>query len=407
LIAVLSLAPVACGGFGQRAGGLAHEPPEVVDVAPPVAVALEPAFGTQRFQRALDAAQAPGDDVSWYVVEQRGLILRLRPDGGGGDGSGDWTAEPFLDIRERTGRRGNEEGLLGLAFSPHYADAEHAHAGAFYVDYTVEPGRLSRLSRFRVRPGATSADPDDEEILLEVEQPWSNHNGGCLLFGADGMLYYGLGDGGAAGDPHGNGQDPGSLLGSVLRLDVGPQPDGRPYGIPADNPLLDLPGARPEVWAYGLRNPWRMAFDPATGELWAADVGQDDYEFVHVVQRGGNHGWDLVEGFHRFSLGEDEPLPPDLVRPVFEYPHPEGLSITGGLVYRGVALPELDGWYLFADYVTKPLWAILRRPDGKVERATLIAKAGVISSFARGHDGELLVIDHQGPVWRLVRAREP
>jgi glucose/arabinose dehydrogenase len=401
-IAVLSLGSVACGGV-QRGGddGLAHVPPTVVEVAPPLAVALLPAFGSLRFQRALDAAQAPGDARAWHVVEQRGLILKVVP------GDDDWTSAPFLDIRERTGRKENEEGLLGLAFSPHYAEAGHAHAGAFYVNYTVKPGRLSRLSRFRVPPGAAAADAADEEILLEITQPFGNHNGGALIFGPDGMLYYGLGDGGSAGDPQGNGQDPGTLLGAVLRLDVGPQTDGRPYAIPADNPLRGRPGARPEVWAYGLRNPWRLAFDRATGELWTGDVGQNEYEFVHVVQRGGNHGWNLVEGWHRFRLPHGEPIPPDLVRPVFEYPHPDGLSITGGFVYRGRALPELDGWYVFADYVTKRVWAIRRQPDDVVQHTTLLEQAGVISCFAQGHDGELLVIDHQGPVWRLARDDTP
>jgi glucose/arabinose dehydrogenase len=411
-IAVLSLAPLACGGT-QRGGeaDLVHDPPTVVEVPPPLAVALAPAFGSQRFQRALDAAQAPGDDVTWYVVEQRGLVLRLVPDGE------DWAATPFLDIRERTGRKENEEGLLGLAFSPFFAEAGHAHEGVFYVDYTVKPGRLSRLSRFRAAPvdhevfGAPPAAPRvpvvdaaSEEVLLEVEQPYGNHNGGCLRFGPDGMLYYGLGDGGSGGDPHGHGQDPGTLLGAILRLDVGPQPDGHSYGIPADNPLLDRAGARPEVWAYGLRNPWRMAFDPVTGELWAGDVGQNKFEFIHVIQRGGNHGWNLVEGWHRFRLAAGRARPADIVRPVYEYPQPVGLSITGGAVYRGRALPELDGWYVYADYVTKTVWAIRRQPDDVVEHTTLLEGAGVISSFAEGHDGELLVIDHQGPVWRLVRA---
>ena len=395
---MLCLAPLACGGVQRGADTkFAHDPATVVEVEPPVAVALEPAFGSQRFQRALDAAQAPGDTQTWYVVEQRGLILRVVPEGD------NWTAEPFLDIRERTERKGNEEGLLGLAFSPHFAEKGHPHAGAFYVNYTRKPGRLSRLSRFRVRPGATSADAGDEESLLEVDQPWRNHNGGGLLFGTDGMLYYGLGDGGSAGDPKGNAQDPGTLLGAVLRLDVGPQPDNRPYGIPEDNPLRERTDARAEVWAYGLRNPWRMAFDSLTGELWVGDVGQSAFEFVHVVQRGGNHGWNLVEGWHRFRMKPAQATPPDLVRPVFEYPHSDGLSITGGFVYRGRALPELDGWYVFVDYVTQRVWAIRRQPNDVVKHTTLLERAGEISSFAQGHDGELLVIDHQGPIWRLVR----
>ncbi len=412
LLAVALLAP-ACDSQVRPPATLAHPRPRVVDaVLPPVALA--PACGGLRFQRPLDAQQAPGEDRGWYVVEQRGLVFHVLP------GIQGWVSAPFLDIVERTCRTGNEEGLLGLAFSPHYAQAGHPHRGVFYVNYSVRPGPLSRLSRLRVAPGQSAADPASEEVLLEVEQPYRNHNGGALLFGPDGMLYWSLGDGGAANDPHGNGQRLDTLLGKILRLDVAPRDDGRPYGVPPDNPLAGRPGARPEIWAWGLRNAWRIAFDPVTGELWAGDVGQDRYEFVFVVQRGGNHGWNLVEGLHRFALAAEDPLPPGLVAPVWEYPHQSvatdeqsaagdvGLSITGGFVYRGQALPALRGWYLCADYVTQNVWAIRRAPpdpDGRpvVERALLLRGAGVISSFAQGHDGELLLVDHMGNGPSLAR----
>jgi glucose/arabinose dehydrogenase len=404
-LAAALLAP-ACDAQGRPPAELAHPAPRVVDaVLPPVA--LVPVCGELRFQRPVDAQQAPGDERGWHVVEQRGLVFRVQP------GIQGWVSAPFLDIAERTCRTGNEEGLLGLAFSPHFADEGHAHRGAFYVNYSVRPGPLSRLSRFRVAAGQAAADPASEEVLLEVEQPYRNHNGGALLFGPDGMLYWSLGDGGSANDPHGHGQRLDTLLGKILRLDVGPRDDGRPYGVPADNPFIGREGARGEIWAYGLRNAWRVAFDGESGELWAGDVGQDRYEFVHVVQRGGNHGWNLVEGLHRFALGPDEPPPADLVPPVWEYPHTAvatdaelaagdaGLSITGGCVYRGQALPELRGWYLCADYVTQNVWALRRAapdPDGRpvVERALLLRQAGIISSFAQGHDGELLVVEHMG-----------
>jgi glucose/arabinose dehydrogenase len=420
LCAVMGLASgaalAACtrGPDGERPD-LVLEPPAIVNVPPPAAVRLQRLFGDERFQRPLDAAQAPGDTRTIFVVEQRGLIYRLIP------GITGWVRQPFLDIQESVTRTGNEEGLLGLAFSPHYAEEGHPHRGAFYVNYSVKPGPLSRLSRFTVPAGGSAADPASEEVLLEIPQPYRNHNGGGLLFGPDGMLYYGLGDGGSANDPHGNGQDPGTLLGTILRLDVAPRDDGKPYGIPADNPLLARKGARPEVWAYGLRNPWRFSFDRATGECWVGDVGQNLYEFVHVAKPGGNHGWNLLEGFHRFALPRGGELPDDLVPPVFEYPHlaavddeaiaagrapdvGDGLSITGGFVYRGQRLPGLVGWYVFADYVTKHVWAIRRTEDGRVEHATLVPDGGLVAAFAQLHDGELLVIDHQGYVCSLVAA---
>ena len=418
LVVLLLLAP-ACGA--QREAGsslLATTPPRLVDARLPP-VRLVPAFGDLKFQRPLDAQQSPGDGRAWYVVEQHGLVSRVLP------GIVGYVSTPFLDIVERTCRTGNEEGLLGLAFSPHYAEQGHAQQGCLYVNYTVKPGLLSRLSRFRVKPGESAADQASEEILLEVVQPYRNHNGGALLFGPDGMLYWSLGDGGAANDPHGNGQKLDTLLGKILRLDVEPRTDGKPYGVPSDNPFVGKDGARPEIWADGLRNAWRISFDRQTGELWSGDVGQDRYEFVEVIARGSNHGWNVLEGFHRFKLGPDDPVPPGLVPPVWEYPHQAvatdadiaakdvGLSITGGYVYRGSLIPELRGFYLCADYVTKHLWALRRAapdPDGRavVERALLIDDAGTVSSFGQGLDGELLIVDHvtDGPsVLKLLPAK--
>jgi glucose/arabinose dehydrogenase len=399
-VLLAALLAVACseGAHAQRSD-LVHQPPEVLEVAPP-AVALEPAFGDLRFQRPLDAVQAPGDERNWYVVEQRGLILRVHP------GESGFVGDAWLDIRDVVSRKGNEEGLLGLAFSPHYDTAGAPDQGAFYVNYSVKNRRMSRLSRFHCAPGQEEVDWFSEEVLLQVDQPYENHNGGGLMFGPDGYLYYSLGDGGSGGDPQGNAQNTRELLGSILRLDVSPQPDGKPYGIPPDNPLLDRPGARPEIWAYGLRNPWRFSFDRETGEMWTGDVGQRDFEFIHIVRKGGNHGWDLVEGFHRFELPVAKQPPEPLVPPIFEYPHPDGLSITGGYVYRGSRIPSLVGWYVFGDYATKRLWAIRRAGEGKVEHMTLLADSVAMASFAEDREGELLVVEHlgQGRVWRLVPA---
>ena len=413
LILALGAPAPACNLGDAGSTALAFPAPRIVDAAP-AAVTLAPAFGDLRFERAVDARQAPGDSRSWYVVEQAGVIHRVLP------GIRGWVATPFLDLSDRTCRTMNEEGLLGLAFSPHFAEPDNPQRGAFYVCDSLRPGPRMRLSRFTVPAGQAAADPHSEQVLLELDKPFRNHDGGSLLFGPDGMLYFSLGDGGGANDPHGNGQKLDTLLAKVLRLDVSPQADGRPYGIPPDNPFVGRADARPEIWAYGLRNAWRMAFDPATGELWAGDVGQDKYEYVHLIQRGGNHGWNLIEGLHRFKLAEDAAVPPDLIPPVWEYPHTsvasdaeraagdEGLSITGGFVYRGKAIPGLQGWYLCADYVTKHLWAIRRAPpdaDGRpvVERALLLRDAGVVSSFAEGLDGELLLIQHLGDQPRVMR----
>ena len=405
LLAALLGAGCSDGARGQQQPDIVHLPPQIIEVEPP-AVALVPAFGELHFQRPLDAVQDPRDPRTWFVVEQRGLIFRVHP------ADGAYAADPWLDIREQVSRKGNEEGLLGLALSPFFATAGHAHQGVLYVDYSVKTGpRRSRLSRFRVEPDAHEVDPATEEILYEIEQPFENHNGGGLVFGPDGFLYYSLGDGGAAGDPHGNAQNISEALGSILRLDVAPlsaeeiaSQGGRRYRIPPDNPLVGREGACEEIWAYGLRNPWRFSFDKQTGELWAGDVGQNLFEFVHVVQKGGNHGWDLVEGFHRFELPLGREPPEPLVPPVFEYPHPDGLSITGGFVYRGAAIPQLVGWYVFGDYVTKTLWAIRRAKPGTVEHMTLLPSTVTMSSFAQDEHGELLLVEHLGEreIWRLV-----
>ncbi len=401
------LAATLCGACVPAFGSAAADEPVVT---PPPVVAMDapdvhlaPMFGEEIFSRPVDATQAPGDASTWYVVEQAGIIWRLSPRGEG------WTRRVFLDISERVSRRHNEEGLLGLAFSPHFGQADHDHTRAFYVNYSAKPGdRRSVLARFEAGGRRVPADPASEEVLLEVGQPYGNHNGGGLAFGPDGFLYYSLGDGGAANDPHGHGQNVGSLLGTILRLDVDPSTSPRPYAIPADNPLVERDGARPEIFAYGLRNAWRFSFDRETGALWAADVGQNAFEFIFVIEPGGNHGWNLLEGFHRFALRAGAEVPPGLTAPVFEYPHDDGLSITGGFVYRGTAIEALVGAYVFADYVTRTIWAIRPGDDGVIEHAELLDEAAFVSSFAQGHDGELLVLDHMGSrrIWRLAPGAE-
>ncbi len=324
-----------------------------------------------------------------FVLERGGRIWVLQ--------HGRLGPEPFLDIRDRVGSRASEQGLLGLAFHPRFAQN-----GEFFVNYTDHQGNTV-VARYRLpTPDAEQADPASEEVLLRVEQPYGNHNGGHLAFGPDGYLYIGLGDGGAAGDPEDRAQNLHTLLGKMLRLDVDAGP---PYGIPPDNPWADGQDARPEIWAWGLRNPWRYAFDRATGTLYIADVGQDAWEEVNVwpADRGGgaNFGWDYFEGTHPY---EDTPPPGlELVFPVVEYGHDQGCSVTGGEVYRGRALPEMTGVYVYGDFCTGRIWGLLPRGEGWESRL-LWETPFAISTFGLDEQGELYLADYRtGRVLQLVR----
>jgi glucose/arabinose dehydrogenase len=299
--------------------------------------------------------------------------------------------ETFLDLREKIHYRvpqENEEGFLGLAFHPKFKDN-----GEFFVYYTGEydneRDRRSVISRFRVsQDDPNRADPASEEVLMVIPDKYWNHNGATLLFGPDGYMYIGLGDGGMGGDPDRNGQNLGELWGKILRIDVDNKDPGLEYAIPKDNPFVGKEGARGEVWAYGIRNIWRMAFDRATGVLWAADVGQDIWEEIDLIVKGGNYGWNLREGFHPFKNGSD--ARPDLIEPIHEYHHDVGKSITGGNVYRGKQVPELEGGYLYADFVSGRLWALWYDMDAKKVTANrLIAEnAGAVITFGEDDAGE-------------------
>jgi glucose/arabinose dehydrogenase len=277
--------------------------------------------------------------------------------------------------------------ILGLAFHPQYKQN-----GEFFVFYTLRnPSLTNVLARFRVsKDDPDKADPESEEELLRIKRPYWNHDGGTICFGPDGFLYVVLGDGGLANDPRKNGQNLKTLLGKILRIDVDRQDGGKKYGIPRDNPFVATPGAAHEIWAYGLRNPWRIAFDRKTGQLWAADVGQNLYEEIDLIVKGGNYGWSIREGFHPFS-GKGVGPRPDLIEPIWEYNHDIGKSITGGLVYRGQRLPELQGHYLYGDYISSRIWA-LKYDDGKkrVVANRPIAKTRVpIFSFGEDERGEV------------------
>ncbi len=354
-----------------------------LEPASPTVLQTVPAFDALRFDRPLALTHAPGDPDHLYVVEQAGRIVRFenRPDVE--------QTELFLDIHDRVREQHTEEGLLGMAFDPGYADN-----GMVYAYYSASGPRRVQLSRFTARPGEP-VDPATEREILRVEEPYGNHNGGWIGFGPDGYLYASIGDGGAAGDPKGNGQDRSTLLGAMLRIRVGPGIDT--YEVPADNPLVGMPSARPELWAWGLRNAWRCSFDRQTGALWCGDVGQDRIEEIDIIEAGGNYGWNLREGTHRYRRGEaDGPL----IDPVAEYGHTEGKSVTGGYVYRGSRLADFRGMYVYADFVDGVVWAL--DLDGKEVRSLAkVAAVSMPSSFGEDAAGELYVTSFEGRIFRF------
>jgi glucose/arabinose dehydrogenase len=338
--------------------------------------------------RPLQLTAPPGDD-RLFIVEQPGRI-RIVKDGA-------LLPTPYLDIRAEVQSSGNEQGLLGFAFHPDYASN-----GLVYVSYTFGDGD-SRVERYTVSTDLDRADPTSALTILEVEQPASNHNGGLVMFAPDGMLYVGLGDGGGGGDQFGNAQELGTWLGAILRIDVD---GGDPYAVPADNPFVGQAGARPEIWAYGLRNPWRFAFDRSTETLFIADVGQSSYEEVNAApaSAGGlNYGWNVMEGTHCF--GGDSCDQTGLTLPVLEYDHSQGCSVTGGFVYRGAAIPDLQGHYLYSDFCSGFLRSFRLVGGEAVEpRSWPVGDLGSVFSFGEDASGELYVLTGDGRVQRLVRA---
>lgn len=356
-----------------------------LEPASPTALQATVAFPGLTFALPVFLTHAPGDPEHLYVVEQDGRILRFpnRPNATQAE------VEVFLDIRERVRREHTEEGLLGLAFDPGYA--EH---GLFYVYYSASRPRRTQISRFVARE-AGRADPASERELLRIEQPYGNHNGGWIGFGPDGLLYASIGDGGAAGDPHDNGQSLGTLLGAMLRLRVGPGIDT--YEVPPDNPFVATRGARPEIWAYGLRNAWRCSFDRQLGTLWCGDVGQDAIEEIDIVTAGGNYGWNLREGTHPYGRGEAST---PLVDPVIEYGHDQGVCVTGGYVYRGTRLADFRGTYVYGDFVAGHVWAL--DLDGTTVRGhAKVASVLALSSFGEDAEGELYALSIDGKLYRF------
>jgi len=367
-------------------------------------VELRPLWPNAAIQRPLVLCEAPDGSHRKFVAEQRGRILILP------ENLNDTNTVVFLDISDRKLYASNEEGLLGLTFHPQFQSN-----GKFYIYTSPQNPRRTVLTEFQVsQSDRNRADMGTERILFEQPQPYSNHKGGCTIFGPDGFLYVSLGDGGSANDPHENGQKLTTLLGKILRIDVNGRSGALPYGIPRDNPFVGKgDGIREEIWAYGLRNVWRFSFDRESGELWAGDVGQNKFEEVDVITKGGNHGWNWREGFHAFKTNGTPPMDAKFIEPVIEYPHlaiydkeakhGPGLSITGGYVYRGKKLPALRGAYIYADFAAGTIWA-LRRENGKVTESAAVYSTSKgtqvkgVSSFAEDLSGEIYVLAFEGNV---------
>jgi glucose/arabinose dehydrogenase len=413
LIVLFAALLAACGG-GTPQGGAATSAPAPTEVAQATAAQAEEATAAPNatapaaeptpaapqaagapgirvepfadgFESPLYATHAGDDSGRIFVVEKRGAIRIVR--------DGARVERPFLDIVDRVGSDASERGLLSVAFHPEYREN-----GLLFVNYTDKNGDTV-ISRFQVTADPDAADPASEQVLLQIDQPAANHNGGLVKFGPDGFLYIGMGDGGRAGDPWGNAQNPEALLGKLLRIDVD---GGEPYAIPADNPFAGG-GGRPEIWATGLRNPWRFSFDRADGTLFIADVGQNQFEEVNVqpaAAAGLNYGWNITEAQECYAASGCDTA--NLVAPATQYSHDEGCSITGGYVYRGAEFPALAGTYIFGDYCSGRIWT-LRGSGDAWQREDALQVDFQVASFGEDQAGELYItgID-DGTLYKVV-----
>ncbi len=387
----------SCGG-GSSAPAVAVAPPLLPPPPGGLDTDMQRVFSQISFASPVALLQAPADNSRWLALEQSGVIRVFDNDQNVVQGD----VDVFVDIRGRVSS-GGETGLLGMAFHPNFAAN-----GYVYLSYTRGGPLTSVISRFTVDAVSGNLDAASESIILTVPQDFSNHNGGNIAFGPDGYLYTGFGDGGSGGDPNERAQDTNYILGSMVRIDVD---GGSPYAIPMTNPFsgntncVDGMGTMPcpEIYAWGLRNPWRWSFDSQTGELWVGDVGQGAWEEVDKVELGMNYGWDDREGAHCFEPAAGCSL--NNVDPITEYDHGVGQSITGGFVYRGAANANLQGYYVFGDYVSGRIWAVeATSPQGTVP--TEIDNTALnISSFAEGVDGELYAVDHGGGgIYQIIDA---
>ncbi|GIV84544.1 MAG: glucose dehydrogenase [Candidatus Roseilinea sp.] len=397
--AVVVTAPAARPAPTSTAAQPASPPPEPATVEPSAGVEIH-----QNVQPALQMIAAGLDKPTYlthagdgsgtlYITEQPGRVRVWR--------DGQLLPTPFLDLTDRVGNRGSEQGLLSIAFSPDFEQSRR-----FFVNYT-DNGGDTVISGFIANADGLTADPSSEWVVMRIEQPYANHNGGQIQFGPDGMLYIGMGDGGAAGDPQNFAQNMRSLLGKMLRIDVSQSSPAQPYRVPADNPNFG-DGARPEIWASGLRNPWRFSFDRATGDLFIADVGQNAFEEINFQlagQGGQNYGWKFREGFAPYAGDSGTPA---LTDPIYQYAHRDGgCSVTGGYVYRGSALPSLVGAYIYGDFCSGRIWTLRPNGNGEWQNDVLFSTPYNISSFGEDEAGELYVLDHNGAVYKLVGAPLP
>lgn len=345
--------------------------------------------------RPVDASDPGSGPERLYVCTQPGQIKILNLE------NNEFLSRPFLDIRSRT-VVGYELGLLSLAFHPNFEENRK-----FYLNYNIEEGGnyYTIVSEWRANEDGTRAHMDSEQIVMRFRQPYQNHNGGKLAFGPDGYLYIATGDGGAANDPRNNGQNPGTLLGAILRIDVNGEGEGENgnYAIPSDNPFVDRSDARDEIFAYGLRNPWRFSFDRETDVLWAGDVGQSDREIIHIIEKGKNYGWRLLEGSIENPNIPVEEETSDLERPIVEYETGEqGDSVVGGYVYRGDQIPDLQGYYIYGDYSSGFIWAF-QYEEGQVKNhSRFLESNGQISSFAEDRHGELYLVSLTNGIFQFV-----
>lgn len=357
-------------------------------------IRVERVFPNLDFQKLTNLAQPDNGSEHIFVSEQAGLVHLLL------DSPQAPRSRVFLDIRHKVSE-GNryhpEEGLLGLVFDPQYSTN-----GYFYVYYSASDPRRSILSRFSVNPNDPAvADPDSELVVMEFLQPNGHHNGGQLAFGPDGYLYIGLGDGGSMWDSLQHAQNLETVLGSILRIDLRDVPEGTTYAIPPDNPFQGSDKAREEIWAYGLRNPWRFSFDLETELLWAGDVGQDSWEEINIIRKGMNYGWNLFEGHLCLNqVGECEATGVEF--PVAQYSHANGCSIIGGYVYRGIRMPELVGTYIYGDFCTGEILGIRYLNGEIVEQELLLDTDLSISSFGRATDGTLYVLSRNDGIYRIA-----
>ncbi len=390
-VAAIAVLATGCGGGGTATG---PAPPASHADGQPARIPTGEGDGGVKlvklgdFRQPVYVAQPPGDRRDLFVVEQTGRIVVVR--------DGRPVARPFLDLSDQVSCCG-EQGLLSVAFAPDYPAS-----GRLYVDYTNRAGD-TRLVEYRRSRDPLVAAAGSRRTVLGVDQPYPNHNGGLALFGPDRLLYVGLGDGGSEDDPRRNGQNLRTLLGKILRIDPRPA-GGKPYSVPPSNPFVGRRGALPEIYSYGLRNPWRFSFDRLTGALSIGDVGQDEFEEVDLVRRGAgrgaNFGWSAYEGFARFN---DDQRAPGAVPPVLVYTHDSGCSITGGYVVRDTSLPSLYGRYLYGDYCAGELRSFTARPGGRAtDDRALGVRVPSLSSFGEDDEGHIYAASLEGPVYRLV-----